>query len=157
MTRMRLEDLPPAMREQARAQLAGAPVVPREPPAPSKYGNQVVELEGERFDSKWELRRYQELLEQQAAGLIRELRHHVAFGLHVRSPAGDQVRIASYEADFTYRRGETLVVEDTKSEPTRRKESYRLKAAHFEAEYGVHVQDVVRVRRKRRDREVISG
>jgi hypothetical protein len=153
MPLLRLEDLPPPLREQARAQLGVLPA-PRETPGPAKYRNQVVEFEGERFGSKWELRRYQELLEQQAAGLIGELRHHVAFALHVRTPESELVRIASYEADFTYRRGAELVVEDTKSEATRRKESYRLKASHFEAEYGIHVLDVVRVRRKRRDREV---
>jgi hypothetical protein len=145
------------LRDQVARQLD---VVPRETPAPAKrpkYGNQVVELEGKRFDSKWELKRYQELLEQQAAGLIADLRHHVSFALHAMTPTGDRVRIASYEADLVYRRGEELVIEDAKSEVTRRKEGYRLKAAWFEAEYDLKVLDVVRVRRKRAEREVRCG
>lgn len=150
-------ELPPSqLRDQVERELE---VVPRgtPPPKPSKYGNQVVELEGERFGSKWELKRWQELLEQQAAGIISQLRHHVSFALHALTPAGDRVRIGAYEADMVYRRGDELIVEDTKSEPTRRKETYRLKAAWFEAEYGLKVLDVVRVRRKRADREVRCG
>lgn len=155
-TRFRLEDLPPAMREQARQELGQ---VPRETPTPSKskYGNQVCLVEGETFGSKWELKRYRELQEQERAGLIEDLRHHVTFPLHVMTPTGDRVRIGAYEADLVYRRGEDLVIEDTKSEATRVKELYRWKASHFEAEYGLKLLDVVRVRRKKRDREVRCG
>jgi hypothetical protein len=174
-------ELPPALREQLVRELEVAPSQGAPAKRP-KYGNQVAELEGECFDSKWELKRYLELLEQQAAGLIADLRHHVSFALHALTPAGDRVRIGAYEADMVYRRGTrrtpfdavnphpmppalllgpsqegVLVVEDTKSEATRRKELYRWKAAHFEAEYGLKVLDVVRVRRKRADREVRCG
>jgi hypothetical protein len=154
-TRFRLEDLPPAMRDQARQKLGQ---VPRGTPTPKpKYGNQVVEVDGDVFGSKWELKRYRELQEQLRAGLIKDLRHHVSFPLHVLTPTGDRVRIGAYEADMVYRRGEELVIEDTKSEATRTKDLYRWKAAHFEAEYGLKLLDVVRVRRKRADREVRCG
>lgn len=160
--RFRLEDLPPAMREQARRELD---VVPRGTPTPSKskYGNQVCLVEGETFGSKWELKRFLELQERQRAGLIVGLRHHVSFPLHVMTPSGDRVRIGAYEADFVYgvtdghpqsSQQPSTVVEDTKSAATRKTKLYRWKAAHFEAEYGLKVLDVVRVRRRRSDREV---
>lgn len=152
-TRFRLEDLPPAMREQVRQELGH---VPRETPTSKrpKYGNQVIDAEDDTFGSKWELKRFRELQEQERAGLIDDLRHHVTFPLHVMTPTGDRVRIGAYEADEVYRRGEDLVIEDTKSEATRKHPLYRWKASHFEAEYGLKILDVVRVRRKRRDREV---
>ena len=161
-TRFRLEDLPPAMRDQAKRELG---VVPRGTTQNvlGKYGSQVCLVEGETFGSKWELKRFLELQEQQRAGLIVELRHHVSFPLHVVTPSGDRVRIGAYEADFVYgvtdghpqsSQKPSTVVEDTKSEPTRKTAIYRRTAAHFEAEYGLKVLDVVRVRRKRRDREV---
>ena len=159
-TRFRLEDLPPAMRDQARQELG---VVPRETaPKRSRYGIGAVQVDGETFGSKWELKRYRELQEQERAGLIEDLRHHVPFPLHVLTPTGDRVRIGAYEADLVYRLPARecelrLVIEDTKSEATRVKELYRWKAAHFEAEYGWKILDVVRVRRKRRDREVRRG
>ncbi|HEX5461911.1 MAG TPA: hypothetical protein VFX20_18245 [Steroidobacteraceae bacterium] len=176
--RFRLEDLPPAMRDQARRELD---LVPRETPTPSrsKYGNQVCLVEGETFESKWELKRFRELQEQQRAGLIVGLRHHVSFPLHVVMPSGDRIRIGEYEADMVYRRvvartsfdhanpdpmppalalgfeqTSALVIEDTKSETTRKTKIYRWKAQHFELEYGLRVLDVVRVRRTRRNREV---
>lgn len=154
-TRFRLEDLPPAMRER-NPQLE---VAPRGTKA-TKYHNEVTEADGDTFGSKWELKRYRELQEQQRAGLIFDLRHHVSFPLHVMTPAGDRVRIGEYIADMTYQRlpaiecALRLVVEDTKSEPTRKTAIYRRTAAHFETEYGWKILDVVRVRRKRRDREV---
>lgn len=124
--------------------------VPRGTQRRSKFGNSIVDLDGKRFGSKWELRRYQELLEMQSAGLIRELRHQVPFALHVATPAGDRVRIGSYEADFVYLRdGAHQVTEDTKSEPTRRHPFYQHKAKHFEAEYGLRILEVVRARRRK--------
>lgn len=157
-TRFRLEDLPPAMRDQAARELD----VPRGTKVTRpKYGNQVTELAGETFGSKWELKRFLELQERQRAGLLVGLRHHVSFPLHVMTPSGDRVRIGSYEADFVYQiPGGALhgapgtVIEDTKSEATRKTKLYRWKASHFEAEYSWKILDVVRVRRKKRDREV---
>jgi hypothetical protein len=154
-TRFRLEDLPAGMRDQAARELG---VAPRGTSAKRpKYGNQVVEVDAEVFGSKWELKRFRELQEQERAGLIVGLRHHVSFPLHVMTPTGDRVRIGAYEADLVYHHGEDLVVEDTKSEPTRATKIYRWKAQHFELEYHLKVLDVVRVRRKKRDREVRCG
>lgn len=177
--RFRLQDLPAGpMRDQAARELAIAPrgTKVRAP----KYGNQVTALAGETFGSKWELKRFLELQEQQRAGLIVGLRHHVSFPLHVTTPSGNRVRIGAYEADMVYSisRASTpfdaaspdpmppaliltvtlehrsLVVEDTKSAATRKAKIYRWKAHHFEMEYGLKILDVVRVRRTKRNREV---
>lgn len=141
-----LLDLPPDLRDQVSAAVG--------PARRQKFGNEVVEQGGRRFGSKWELKRFNELQQQVAAALIADLRHHVEFPLHVRTPAGDQVRIGCYEADMVYQRDDRMVVEDTKSAATRRHPLFRWKAAHFEAEYGVRVLEVTRVRRTRRNREV---
>jgi hypothetical protein len=127
-------------------------------PRAQKFGNQVVESEGERFGSKWELARHLELQQQEAAGLIAELRHHVPFPLHAMTPAGRLERVGVYEADFAYRRGEQLVVEDTKSAATRKHALFRWKAQHFELEYGLQLAEVTRApRRRKKNREVIGG
>lgn len=72
-------------------------------PKPSKYGNHKVEWGGMAFDSKWELERYLELMQMEAAGEIRNLRRQVPF---VLQPAfdtkGESVREIKYIADFTY-------------------------------------------------------
>lgn len=142
------DDLPPHLRDQVQAAAAS----PK--PSRQKFGNQIVEEGGRRFGSKWELKRFNELRQQGDAGLITELAHHVEFPLHVRTPAGAAVRVGCYEADMTYRREGRLVIEDTKSAATRRHPLFRWKAAHFEAEYGVQVLEVTRVRRTRHNREV---
>ena len=141
--RASLADLPAEYQEQARAQLGDVTKV-------GKFRNVVVEVGGIRFDSKWEARRWEELRAQESAGLITALAHHVPFPLHVVTPDGERVRVGAYEADFTYLRAGELAIEDTKSLPTRRHPLYRWKAAHFEAEYGRKITEVMRVKRSRR-------
>lgn len=146
MTRVRLEDLPPELRDQVNAKLGN--VSRGTAKAQLKYRNHVIEVDGRRFGSKWELQRWGELQEQQAAGLIGELRHQVAFALHAMGPLGDFGRIGSYVADFVYRRSEQLVVEDTKSAPTRQSPIYVWKRKHFEIEYGLRIVEVLRAPRR---------
>lgn len=145
-----IQELPEAMRAQAEAQIAGA----RSIAAPaqsaevrrSKYGSTKTEVNGITFDSKWEGQRYRELLLRERMNLIHDLQVHVAFGLHVYSPEHKPVRIASLVVDFVYwTDDDQMRCEDTKSAPTRKKESYRLKRKMFEAEYGVEIIEVVKV------------
>lgn len=89
----------------------------------SKYGNSATVLDGIRFASKREAKRYRELQLMQMAGEIRELERQVSFPLtcdgkplKIRSagyPNGRQVR---YVADFTYFsvRDNKRIVEDSK-------------------------------------------
>jgi hypothetical protein len=109
-----------------------------------KYGNEPCKFNGIDFDSKFEMQRYGELLLMQRAGQIRDLQVHVPFGLHSTNPSGQTIRVAGFEADFCYWRGERMFVEDAKSAITRKNPTYVLKAKMFEIEYGVRVIEVER-------------
>jgi hypothetical protein len=71
--------------------------------------SRAVEIDGFRFASQAEGRRYLDLKEMSRRGEIEELRVHPRFDLEV---AGELVAI--YEADFSYRRDGQIVVEDVK-------------------------------------------
>lgn len=178
MSRYTLEDverLPTAMRDQVRAQMqdkemldsvrvalsGGLPPntarrmlndaadVPRGTEKPSnKYGNQPTSIGGLMFQSKWEATRYQELCNQVDVGLITDLQLQVSFALEAWTAVGP-VRLGAYIADFTFRRAGELVIEDAKSEATRRKELYVWKKKHVEAQYGITITETQRRRRKK--------
>lgn len=135
-------DLPPQARARVREQPGVATVS-----KPLKYRNVRTEADGIAFDSKLEARRYGELLQMQTCGVIADLKAHPSFALHVRNRHGNHERIGAYEADFSYRRDEQLVVEDCKSPATKRKELYRWKRKHFEAEYGIVICEIEHRRR----------
>lgn len=94
----------------------------------NKYRNIVVECDGIKFDSKKERNRYIELKKLEKFGVIKNLRLQVPFLLI------DTIRINNityrktyYYADFTYELDGKLIVEDVKSEATRKDKVYRLK------------------------------
>lgn len=99
---------------------------------PSKYRNVKVEFEGMKFDSKKELRCWQELKLREKAGEIRELQRQVVFSLDVNGK-----HIGRFTADFTWRDVSTLlpVVADCKSPATRKEAAYSLRKRIFEAQY----------------------
>lgn len=102
-------------------------------PKRRKYGNKPVLLDGERFDSQAEMRRWVYLLNLQALGEISALRRQPRYELHAFG--GDVV--GEYWADFEYlvpNRG--MVVEDVKSPATAADKLFVWKRKHFEAEYG---------------------
>jgi|PlaIllAssembly_1097288.scaffolds.fasta_scaffold04037_5 hypothetical protein len=107
-------------------------------PKRSKYNATKVNVEGVMFDSKGEAARWRELLMEQTAGLITDLRRQVVFDLTAiaRNPQGAQTfgfkKIGEYRADFVYDRGGKTVVEDKKGFRT---DMYRWKKRHFEIEY----------------------
>jgi hypothetical protein len=74
------------------------------------------------FDSKKELNRYLDLREQQRAGAITDLRRQVAFPIEVNG-----LHICDYVADFVYYRDGVEVIEDVKSQVTRKLPVYRIK------------------------------
>lgn len=145
-----LADLPPGMRKQVAGkvlekadQVAGG--------KKAKYRNEPVTVNGIRFASKKEARRFEQLLDAVREGVISDLRLQQDFTLQeaYTTPEGQRIRAIRYQADFTYRveyagifaaraaqpddleywrkvgRG-ALVIEDTKSEPTKTPQ-YRLK------------------------------
>lgn len=106
----------------------------------SKYGNvKVVDADGLTHDSRKEYRRWCELQLRERAGEISNLRRQVVFDLIVN----DRL-VCRYVADASYVENATgaKVVEDTKSEPTRKKRDYRIKAKLFEAIYGYAIREV---------------
>jgi hypothetical protein len=103
----------------------------------NKYHAEPVTIDGYRFASKAEGRRYEVLRLREKAGEITNLEVHPAFDLHVEG-----VKIGRYCSDFSYREGEEQVVEDVKSGPTRTREFKRTKK-HLKAEYGIEIEEVM--------------
>lgn len=150
-----LADMPESMRKLAADKIVAgitkaAPVAGVTSSAP-KYHNIKTEVEGIKFDSLKEARRYRLLMTAQELGVIQDLRLQVDFTLQeaYTTPEGERIRAFRYRADFTYKvkcagygyeaelgsedieywrslyPGD-LVVEDVKSKATRTKE-YQIK------------------------------
>ena len=97
----------------------------------SKYGNIKCKIDGYTFDSQKEGRRYAELKILLRKGLISNLELQKEFELQpaFRDPEGNAVRAIRYKADFCYTDNETgrTIVEDVKSEATRKDAVYKIK------------------------------
>jgi hypothetical protein len=89
-----------------------------------KYHNEPVIVDGIRFDSKKEAARWKDLCLLQQAGLIRSLKRQVKFELLPKN--GDE-RSLTYIADFTYQEDGKNIVEDVKSDATKRDKVYIIK------------------------------
>lgn len=103
--------------------------------ARSKYHAVPTVIDGRRFASKAEARRYGVLRLMERSGEIRGLELQPRYSLHVNG-----WKLGEYRADFRYvtSDGET-VVEDVKGVLT---PMYRWKKKHVAAEYGVDVVEV---------------
>ena len=112
----------------------------------NKYHAQTCTVDGIRFDSRKEARRYEHLRMIAAAGEISALEIQPEFLITVRElwrDDGALVVCGRYRADFRYvetRSGE-VVIEDTKSGPTKTT-AYRLRKRLVEAIYGVTIREV---------------
>ena len=124
--------LPPDLTAKV-LELAGEPL----PAKRSKYGNRKTTVDGVTFDSAKEARRFLALKAEQAAGRISGLRLQVRFPLRV-----NDVRVCAWVADFVYLRNGVRVVEDVKSEITRRHPVYRLKKKLVAACLGIEITEV---------------
>ncbi|SDR18705.1 Protein of unknown function [Paraburkholderia fungorum] len=111
---------------------------------PAKYRNTKCEHEGIKFDSQKERSHWFHLVEQQAKGLISDLKLQVKFELTKRNQRDDGTweRASSYIADFTYVRDGKLVVEDVKSSITKKNRTYIDKRKQMLEKYGISVQEV---------------
>lgn len=102
----------------------------------SKFGAVKTEVDGRRFDSKAEARRYQELLLLGKAGELRELELQPSFRLTVNGTL-----IAHYVGDFAYLDySGRYVVEDVKGMKT---PVYQLKKKLMKALHAIEVQEIV--------------
>lgn len=109
-----------------------------------KYRSQdVVSENGIQFRSKKELKRYKELMELLAAGVISDLKLEPQFTLieGYKKPNGERVKRMRYTADFSYIRDGKLVVEDVKSRPTKTT-SYQIRKNMMKDKYGINIVEV---------------
>lgn len=107
--------------------------------AMNKYKNHQVEWLGQKFRSKRELARYQELLFMQEAGELRDIRREVPYDLAAPVVILGRKRPAlRYFADFVYRMlpGGDEVVEDCKGVRT---EGYRIKRHLMKSVHGIDI------------------
>ena len=105
---------------------------------PSKYGNRKTVVDGIIFASAKEARRYGELKLLARAGEIRDLALQPRYPIIV-----GETTIAHYLADFTYVEAASgvQIIEDVKSEATRKLPVYRLKVKAMRA-MGLNVVEV---------------
>ena len=112
----------------------------------NKFNAQKVEMDGMTFDSKKEHKRYIELKAMQQRGEIFGLEHHTKFELAPKTKLeGEKMAKPAlrYFADFTYYiiTGE-YIVEDVKSEATRKKDSYRNKKHLMKTVLNIDIKEV---------------
>lgn len=108
-----------------------------------KYGNIKTVVDGIKFDSKKEARRYSTLKLMQESGIISELICQPKFKLIV--PGLGPVKIkgkvrqttSTYTPDFQYKKDGELIIEDVKSPATANDKYFKLKRAIFELIYKV--------------------
>lgn len=109
-------------------------------PRQHKYHAQAVSVDGVRFPSKREARRWEQLKLQQALGLITRLARQVPLPIQVVNlETGEIVTVARYYVDFTYDRDGRRCYEDAKGMKT---ETYLLKKKLVEAQHGVRILEV---------------
>ena len=113
----------------------------------NKYHNSTIIIDGERFQSKKEARRYSELMIMQRVGMIHGLKRQKKYVLipAQREPGkkGKVIeRECSYYADFSYYDKDGVeVVEDVKSPATRTKD-YIIKRKLLLQVYGIRITEV---------------
>ena len=133
-----ISDLSPAAQEQVARKLGQAMASKR------KYHNEPVTVNGIRFDSRKEARHFRDLLALLRTGAIEDLKLQPEFTLQeaYTTPEGVRVRAIRYRADFSYKRGGELVVEDVKSRATMTRE-YEIKKKLMLDRFGVTIREVL--------------
>ena len=106
----------------------------------NKYRNtKAVDEFGNEYDSKKEMKRGRELKLLLKTGKIGFLARQVEYQFQINGG-----KIASYYADFVYTNCETgkMIVEDVKSEATRKLPVYRLKRRMMLQQHGITIKEV---------------
>ena len=109
----------------------------------NKYHNVKWEVDGEKFDSQKEYRRWSELKLLEKAGLIKNLQRQVPFELIPNQYINGKLveRKCSYVADFVYEENGETVVEDTKSKATKTP-VYLVKRKLMLKVHGIQIREV---------------
>lgn len=133
---------------------------PIQKPRRSKYGSHKIVYDGITFDSKDEIRRYNELLILKKAGEIHDLKYHEQFellpaqyetverygknGKRLKDGLKLVERAAVYTSDFSYYLTATgeKIVEDVKCEKTKT-EAYVLRRKLVYKIYGIKIKEVI--------------
>ena len=111
----------------------------------SKFHSKPTTLDGYRFDSMAEARRYGELKLLLMADVINHLEIHPEFMITVSPRDGKpDVLIGEYHADFQYWDNEKrkFIIEDVKGGNATKTEAYKLRKKLVEAIYGVEIMEV---------------
>lgn len=126
-----------------------APNSTEKPGKGPKYRNIETIVDGIRFASQKEARRFPYLKELENSGEISDLRLQVNFTLQegFTKPNGERVKPIVYKADFTYKKRDengryTLyIVEDVKTKGTRT-EKYKIKRKLFMEKFQLEITEV---------------
>jgi len=102
----------------------------------NKYGNKRIVVDGVSFHSIGESKRCTALKMLERAGEIKELRLQPRFPIFI-----NDILVFTYVADFEYYENGGLVVEDFKSEITRKESTYIIKKKCFEAYYKMKLKE----------------
>ena len=106
----------------------------------NKFNAVARTVDGIRFDSTAESRRYMELKLMQAAGEITGLTCHPQFELIPGAVIdGQKIQGIKYTADFAYIEHGTFIVEDVKGDPTR---DYELRRKMMLLLRGIKVREI---------------
>lgn len=102
----------------------------------NKYHAEKTIIDGIKFASKKESKRYQELKLLEKEGVIKDLKLQVPFVLFEKNEYG---RVIKYVADFTYYKDDQYVVEDVKGILT---PLYKLKKRIVAEHFGIKIKEV---------------
>lgn len=111
----------------------------------NKFNALKIVVDGQKFDSKKEMHRYEELKLMQRAGVITDLKRQVKFEIvpQCKTVDGRKAQARYYIADFTYKERGMLVVEDVKGyKHGAGYELFKLKAALMRWVHGIDVREV---------------
>lgn len=106
----------------------------------NKYHAKKVTVDGITYDSELEYQRYCELKLLEKAGEIKNLQYHKRYVLIEKNENGREI---AYEADFVYEKDGNIIVEDTKSEPTKTR-LYALKKRLMLEKYGLNIVEFIK-------------
>lgn len=107
------------------------------PSKPAKYRNCRFQRDGVWWDSKKEHERWLVLLRLREQGMIRGLRRQHRFPIKINGEL-----ICTFVADMTYFKAGEFIVEDVKSDVTRKLPVYRLKAKLMKAVWKIEIREV---------------
>lgn len=121
----------------------------------NKYGNtKIVSENGDKWDSKREMKRWLVLKDAEQSGLITDLRRQVRFELipaikrkeivqlktKTKEVEKTEQQAITYTADFVYTKDGKTVVEDIKPSPNTVPKEFMLKAKLFFWKYGFKIR-----------------